>query len=67
MRLSDEQLVDWIDIYEDSFGKWRWRAKSNNGDILADSGQGYADKSYAKELATKLFSEAPIRYPENEV
>jgi len=23
-------------------GKWRWRARAQNGNILADSGQGYS-------------------------
>jgi uncharacterized protein YegP (UPF0339 family) len=27
--------------YQDSKGEWRWRLKSSNGRILADSGEGY--------------------------
>lgn len=36
-----------IDLYKDSAGKWRWRYVANNGRILADSGQGYRNKSGA--------------------
>jgi uncharacterized protein len=27
--------------YKDSKGEWRWRLKTSNGRILADSGEGY--------------------------
>lgn len=30
-----------IEIYKDKKGLWRWRFRSTNGNILADSGQGY--------------------------
>ena len=30
------------EIYKDSAGEWRWRIKHQNGNILADSGQGYS-------------------------
>lgn len=33
-----------VTIYLDDDGKWRWRWKAANGAIMADSGQGYADK-----------------------
>jgi uncharacterized protein YegP (UPF0339 family) len=28
-------------IYEDDAGKWRWTFVAANGEIMADSGQGY--------------------------
>jgi len=28
-------------IYKDKKGLWRWRAVASNGNVLADSGQGY--------------------------
>ncbi|HST57039.1 MAG TPA: DUF1508 domain-containing protein, partial [Longimicrobium sp.] len=31
--------------YKDSKGEWRWRLKAKNGDIIADSGEGYKNKS----------------------
>jgi uncharacterized protein YegP (UPF0339 family) len=33
-----------ITIYRDADGQWRWRYQSKGGRILADSGQGYANK-----------------------
>jgi len=27
--------------YRDHAGKWRWRLRAPNGEIIADSGQGY--------------------------
>jgi uncharacterized protein YegP (UPF0339 family) len=30
--------------YKDRNGEWRWRLRASNGNILADSGEGYANK-----------------------
>lgn len=32
-------------IGKDRAGEWRWNLKSNNGNIIADSGEGYKNKS----------------------
>lgn len=32
-------------IYRDKKHEWRWRLKSRNGKIIADSGEGYKRKS----------------------
>lgn len=32
-------------IYKDHAGEWRWYLKAANGDKLADSGEGYRNKS----------------------
>jgi uncharacterized protein len=34
-----------FEVYKDKKGEWRWRFKASNGDILADSGEGYKNKS----------------------
>ncbi|HLM67659.1 MAG TPA: DUF1508 domain-containing protein [Longimicrobium sp.] len=31
--------------YKDAKGEWRWRLKAANGEIIADSGEGYKNKS----------------------
>lgn len=31
-------------IYKDEAGEYRWRLKAANGNILADSGEGYKNK-----------------------
>jgi uncharacterized protein YegP (UPF0339 family) len=37
-----------FELYEDDAGDYRWRLVHDNGNVLADSGEGYASKSNAK-------------------
>lgn len=34
-------------IYRDEADEWRWRLLHHNGNIIADSGQGYASRQNA--------------------
>ena len=34
-----------FEVYEAADGEWRWRLRHRNGNVLADSGEGYADRS----------------------
>jgi uncharacterized protein YegP (UPF0339 family) len=36
-------------VYEDSAGEHRWRLRHENGNIIADGGQGYSSKQKAKQ------------------
>ena len=36
-----------FEVYRDRAGEWRWRLVHWNGNILADSGEGYASRSNA--------------------
>ena len=38
-----------FELFEDSEGKWRWRLVHDNGNIIADCGQGYSSKQKAKQ------------------
>jgi len=38
-----------FELFEDSGGKARWRLRHDNGDVIADCGQGYASKQKAKQ------------------
>jgi len=38
-----------FEVYEDAEGHYRWRLVHDNGNILADSGQGYATRQKATE------------------
>ncbi len=38
-----------FEVYRDRGGKWRWRLVHENGNILADSGQGYASRQKARQ------------------
>lgn len=31
-------------IYKDQAGEWRWRMRADNGEPIADSGEGYKDE-----------------------
>ena len=45
-------------VYEDRNGKWRWHLRSG-GDIIADSGQGYATKYGAERGVAAVKRVAP--------
>jgi amphi-Trp domain-containing protein len=38
-----------FELFEDNAGKWRWRLVHDNGNIIADGGQGYASKQKARQ------------------
>lgn len=33
-----------FEIYKGSNGEWRWRLRVQNGNVVADSGEGYAHR-----------------------
>jgi uncharacterized protein YegP (UPF0339 family) len=41
-------------VYEDASGDFRWKAVAKNGEIVADSAEGYRHKGYAITMAKKL-------------
>jgi len=48
-----------FEIYEDEGGAWRWRLRHRNGNVLADSGEGYADRSNTEEGLHSVKRNAP--------
>ena len=36
-----------FELYKDKAGEYRWRLRHSNGEILADSGEGYTTKANA--------------------
>ncbi|MFC5133597.1 MULTISPECIES: HVO_2922 family protein [Haloferacaceae] len=48
-----------FEIYEDAAEEWRWRLRHRNGNIVADSGEGYASRSNAVEAVTGVKRNAP--------
>ncbi|RLM68091.1 DUF1508 domain-containing protein [Halorubrum sp. Atlit-8R] len=48
-----------FEIYEDTAGEWRWRLRHRNGNVLADSGEGYDSRSSAVEAVTRVKANAP--------
>ncbi|ELZ21697.1 DUF1508 domain-containing protein [Haloterrigena salifodinae] len=37
-----------FEVFQDRAGEWRWRLVAANGNIIADSGEGYASKQGVK-------------------
>ena len=50
-------------VFKDAAGEFRWRLRADNNEIIADSGEGYVDKSdclHGIDLVKKLASDAEI-------
>jgi amphi-Trp domain-containing protein len=48
-----------FELFEDSAGEYRWRLRHDNGNIIADSGQGYSSKQKAKQGLRSVRRNAP--------
>ncbi|WP_181684749.1 DUF1508 domain-containing protein [Halorhabdus salina] len=48
-----------FEVYEDAGGEWRWRLRHRNGNIIADSGEGYADRSGTWDAIESVKTNAP--------
>jgi len=48
-----------FEVYEDEAGQYRWRLQHDNGNIIADSGEGYASKQKAEEGIESVKANAP--------
>ncbi|MFC7139493.1 HVO_2922 family protein [Halosimplex aquaticum] len=38
-----------FEVFEDRGGKWRWRLRHRNGNVIADGGQGYSSRQKAEQ------------------
>jgi uncharacterized protein YegP (UPF0339 family) len=48
-----------FELYEDSSGEYRWRLVHDNGNIIADSGEGYASRQKARQGIDSVKNNAP--------
>jgi uncharacterized protein YegP (UPF0339 family) len=48
-------VVTKVEVYVDASGEHRWRARAGNGEIVADSAEGYVNRSDAVDMAARLF------------
>jgi amphi-Trp domain-containing protein len=48
-----------FELFEDSESKWRWRLVHDNGEVIADGGQGYSSKQKAKQGLRSVRQNAP--------
>ncbi|GCF14814.1 hypothetical protein Harman_27490 [Haloarcula mannanilytica] len=51
-----------FEVYEDSAEQYRWRLRHDNGNIIADGGEGYASKQKAKQGLESVKDNAPGAY-----
>ncbi|WP_339104867.1 amphi-Trp domain-containing protein [Haloterrigena salinisoli] len=56
---SSSDRTSRFEVYEDRGGQWRWRLVHWNGNIVADSGEGYSSRSNAKRAARSVMRSAP--------
>ena len=55
-----KQIVAAVQVYRDSKGEYRWSAKAANGEKVADSAEGYVNRSWAKRMAKELYPDVRI-------
>lgn len=48
-----------FELYQDTVGDFRWRFQSNNGKILAVSGEGYNNRANCEHAIILIKREAP--------
>jgi uncharacterized protein YegP (UPF0339 family) len=48
-----------FEVYEDKGGNYRWRLTHQNGNIIADCGEGYASESGAEDAVERMTEYAP--------
>jgi uncharacterized protein YegP (UPF0339 family) len=56
-----------FEVYRDSAGEWRWRLVASNGNIIADSGEGYSSKQGAErgiESVKRNAADAEVEFVE---
>jgi|AntDeeMetagen681_2_1112603.scaffolds.fasta_scaffold03257_2 amphi-Trp domain-containing protein len=58
-RTGSSERTSRFEIYEDKAGQWRWRLVHWNGNIVADSGEGYFSRSNAERAARSVMRSAP--------
>ena len=48
-----------FELFEDNAGEYRWRLRHDNGEIIADGGQGYSSKQKAKQGLRSVQTNVP--------
>jgi amphi-Trp domain-containing protein len=48
-----------FEVYQDRAEEWRWRLVHWNGNVIADSGEGYVSRSNAERAARGVMRNAP--------
>ena len=48
-----------FEVFEDRIGQWRWRLVHDNGNIIADSGEGYTSRQKCEQGLKSVQQNAP--------
>ena len=48
-----------FEVFRDGAGEWRWRLVASNGNIIADSGEGYRSKQGVERGIESVKRSAP--------
>ncbi|THE64897.1 DUF1508 domain-containing protein [Salinadaptatus halalkaliphilus] len=48
-----------FELYRDAADEWRWRLVHDNGNVIADSGEGYSRKAGARQGLESVMQNAP--------
>jgi uncharacterized protein YegP (UPF0339 family) len=49
-----------VTVFKGKDGDWYWPAVARNGEIVADSAEGYVDRSYCMKKATERNPDAEL-------
>jgi uncharacterized protein YegP (UPF0339 family) len=55
-----------IELYTDKKGEFRWRLRHQNGNVIADSGEGYKTKASALNGIESVKTNAPTAMIEDQ-
>lgn len=55
-------MTDLVRIFKDSSGEWRWHRQSENGRIVSEGGEGYANRKDVEDMARSLNAGSAVRY-----
>lgn len=58
-----------FEVFQDRASEWRWRLVAANGNIIADSGEGYTSKQGVKrgiDSVKRSVEEAEIQFVSND-
>lgn len=50
-----------LKLFRDTAGEWRWHVVAGNGEIIADSAEGYKNRQDALDMA-KLLLDAHVEF-----
>jgi uncharacterized protein YegP (UPF0339 family) len=49
--------MDTVHFFTDETGEWRWHRKSENGEIVSESGEGYVELDDARNQVISQFGD----------